>query len=462
MIPVDDLQHLLPEICLASLALILQLLGVSKKYGSANIVCRLAILCMIPIAFLVINDIELSSILYDTYVVGQDNAFYKLLVLGSVILVILTYLGYIKTTNAQYASEYVTLVILIALGAFVAVSARDILVLFVALELQALASYVLAAFDKSNAKSSEAGVKYFVLGALSSCIMLLGISFLYGFSGSTLYSDVQNMTLSAHSNVGLAVGGALLIVGIAFKLSLAPFHIWTPDVYEGAPFVSVGLFSSALKIAIFVVTMNVLSQVVVYSNYLVWMLRVMAILSIIVGSIGAIAQNSIKRLIGYSTILNMGFACTALVINANANWHFGIVYIVIYAVTTIGLFSTLASSLGSNLDNATFADLEGVAKTKRIGAALISIFMFSMIGLPPFAGFFGKYYLLSIALAEQEYLLVFTMLVGSVISAYYYLKIIKAMYFCEASKPAARLNPTCELVLVNTLAIMFIVGFSLL
>jgi NADH-quinone oxidoreductase subunit N len=291
-------------------------------------------------------------------------------------------------------------------------------------------------------------------------MMLLGISFLYGLSGSTLYADIQGMLMSYPVNVGFLIGIVLLISGIAFKLSLAPFHIWTPDVYEGAPFASVSFFSSALKLAALVVIINIMSKIMIFDGEIEKMIKGMAIISILIGSIGGIKQHSIKRLLGYSTIANMGFAITPFALSDHYNWNYGVIYIIVYSATIIGFFSTLSSCLGKNIDNSTFDDLSGLGKTRRISALIISILMFSAIGLPPFGGFFAKYYLLSAAITDQNYLLTFVMIVGSIISAYYYLKIIRVMYFAESIKPININTRSYELLSVSACAIIFISCFS--
>jgi len=471
---IGDLLLLLPEICLAMLALTIQMLGVSKLCRE-DMVCKLAIFGMIGIVFVIFSSAfhsEANFLAFNkTYGSDISTAFYKGLVLIAAIFVMLTYIGYHKSCILAFSSEYIVLMILVVLGAFIAISARDLLILFVGIELQALASYVLAAFDRNSVKSSEAGLKYFILGALSSCIMLLGMSFLYGFSGSTLYTVIHQMLMMSQNVLGLVVGIVLLFCSMMFKFSVAPFHVWTPDIYEGSPAISVSFFGSVTKIAAFVVIINVCclmmnDNMMWMNNNLLWMIRALAMLSMLIGSIGAVMQTSVKRLIGYSTILNMGYVLIPFVTSDRAYFELAVadsfLYLIIYVVTVIGLFAILVASLGAKVEDATLSDLEGLSRTKKVAAVVITIFMFSMIGLPPFAGFFGKYYVVYSAIQHGEYLLVFTMILTSVIAAYYYLKIIKAMYFCEICTHVSRTQVSAELITVLTITTAFVICFSMI
>lgn len=458
-VAIYDLYVAFPEIALALLALFAQLLGVMKCIKE-EWVCKFTVLGLIAIALYMFSNSAEDLVFNGTYLVDIYNARYKAIVLVSAILVMLTYIGYSKSNKIEFQTEYVVLMTLLVLGGFIVISARDLMVLFVGIELQALVSYIITAFDRNNIKSSEAGVKYFILGALSSCIMLFGMSLLYGLSGSTLYTEIYKMSSMVQDNIGLMFGVILLISGLMFKFSIAPFHAWTPDVYEGAPSISVSFLGSTAKIPMLIVLVNILMFITIYNHNIQLVLQICAILSMCVGSVGAVMQTSFKRLIGYSTILNMGYVLVPISSDI-MTWHIGFLYLVIYAATTIGIFAILPIVLGARSDDCLISDLDGLSRTKKIAALVISIFMFSMIGLPPFAGFFGKYMVIYTAFMKEEYIMVFFMVISSVIAAYYYLRVIKAMYFGEVSQSnISRVNLNYDLVTVVSIILIFIVFFS--
>jgi NADH-quinone oxidoreductase subunit N len=454
----SDLSFLIPEIFLGLLAIILQLIGVmgckQETFG------RLSILGIVIAIYLTFGMSGISdSAFMGRYVVNYYTTICKLLVLISTLLVVIFYIGRSKATH-RFHSEYIVLVMLSSMGACIAISARDLIVLFVGLELQALPGYILATFNR-NPKSSEAGLKYFVLGAVSSCIMLFGMSMLYGFASSVSY-DVISKVLADSANIGLIIGAVFLLSGMMFKLSIVPFHVWTPDVYEGSPIVSVSFFSTAMKLGSLSVLINILFIILPSAtSSMTLMLKVLAILSMIVGSVAAVMQTSIKRLMAYSTILNMGYAIVPMMVLDNKSFSISITYLFIYAISTIGLFVAVSISLGDGSDDGTISDLAGLARTKKAAAVIISIFMFSMIGLPPFSGFFGKYYVLMHALRSQEYLLATCILLTSIIAAYYYLNVVKSMYFCDSTIKTSREQLSIESLVLIILTTGFTAFFSL-
>jgi NADH-quinone oxidoreductase subunit N len=338
------------------------------------------------------------------------------------------------------------------------------LLLFCGLELQALSGYALAAFNSKNVKSSEAGLKYFVLGALMSGVMLLGISFLYGFSGSIKFSEINN-ALNAGTgefNIGLVVGALLMVSAILFKLSAAPLHMWTPDVYEGSPISSVSYFAVAQKFGMLIVLINILDDVM--GAYLLHdLIKIIAIFSMIIGALGAIMQLSLKRLMAYSTILNIGYSFVALCLNSDESNYAALIYMLIYVIGAMGFFACLIALFGKKSDEATFDDLKGIAQKRKAIAASISIIMFSMIGLPPFSGFFGKYYVFYHAIKNGEITLAIIGFLTSVIAAFYYLKVIKFMYFMEAKSeleiiPTQNATRLVTIICVTFTLLFFIVG----
>ncbi|WP_375332210.1 NADH-quinone oxidoreductase subunit NuoN [Candidatus Tisiphia endosymbiont of Temnostethus pusillus] len=360
-------------------------------------------------------------------------------------ITMIIYHAYCKITGEEFKSEFNTLVILSTVGICITISARNFLLLFVAMELQALVAYVLAGFNLNNIKASEGALKYFILGSLISCLTLFGISFIYGFGGSLDYSNIfQKLNHSPQPNIGLIVGLVLFLSGILFKLSAAPLHSWTLDVYEGSPVPSITYFSAATKIGNVVVLLNIMTMVIGdYKQISVDLIKITAILSMLIGAAGAIRQTSLKRLMGYSTILNIGYVLMAISFHTPYGDRVALLYMVIYAASVIGFFACLITLLGKKSDSATFDDIKGLASTRKALAAGIAIIMFSMIGIPPLAGFLAKYSVFYQAIIEKQFTLAFIAIGTSVVAAYYYLKIVRSMYFFEASK-------SLKLVLVPT------------
>lgn len=450
-----DFLILLPEISLSILALIVQMIGVSKRMSS-DTACKISLagLCIVFCLIFTMQASLYGDVFAGSYAQNDFTICCKLLVFAAAALVIANYIGYYKSIFQQVQSEYVVLILLSCVGAGVAISARDFIVLFVGFELQSLTVYVLASFSRNSPFAAEAGLKYFVLGALSSCIMLFGISFLYGFSGSTSYFVISNILSMGKINIGLIIGSVFFISGLMFKLSIVPFHMWTPDVYEGSPLMSVSLFASMQKLSSLsvIITIFALCLTPLYKKFYYFM-EAFAILSIIVGSIGAVMQTSVKRMMAYSTILNMGYVLIPLSFWDVIGFEVAIQYLVIYTAASIALFAILSAALGDKAEIARLDDLSGLGMSKKAAAASITIVMVSLIGLPPFAGFFAKYYILTYAIAKQQYLLVGVLLVGTLIAAYYYLNIIKSMYFSElkVSPSRSKLNLLILVPIVITL-----------
>ena len=386
---------------------------------------------------------------------------FKSCILIASTLILLSHIGHIKNLNQEIQTEFVAIFLLSITGSFVAISARDLIVLFLGLELQSLPAYILAAFATKSVKSSEAGLKYFILGALSSAILLFGASFIYGSVGHLDYEHIST-SLEHHHNIATIIGVSFVLIAIMFKLSVAPFHMWTPDVYEGAPIMSVTIFSSVHKIAAVAVFVNIIALMIGKFSYdFISILKVFAGLSLIVGALGAIFQKSVKRLMAYSAILNVGYIMLAIIAAISLDmWrHSFFTYIVIYAVSVIALFSLLAITFGEKADDLKLNDLSGLGKTKKTAACCISIVMFSMIGIPPLAGFFGKYYVLFDLISIEEYGLVVIAIVASLVAAYYYLRVIKSIYFEEPTTQAVKLPLTLELVISITLCMAFLLCF---
>ncbi|RYE06617.1 MAG: NADH-quinone oxidoreductase subunit N [Rickettsiaceae bacterium] len=453
---------IVPELMLITMIMIAQLCAVLYAAKHRTIVDSM----IVVLVAIVIYILQLPVIDYygfsKSFCINSFTKIFKAIVLGYTIINITIYRDLCEITGKNIRIEFIILNLLSTIGILVSISARDFLLLFCGLELQALSAYAMAAFNTSSYKSSEAGLKYFILGALLSCITLFGMSFIYGFSGSLEYGVTLKLLNLKEQNIGLVIGVVLLVSGILFKLSAAPLHMWTPDVYEGSPLVSVIHFSTTQKIGALAILITIFTHVVGnYQQIAIGLPKIIAILSMIIGVFGAITQNSLKRLMAYSTILNTGYVFIGLALHNQAGQDAACIYMIIYTVGIIGFFSCLIALLGVKADDATFKDIEGIASSRKTIAAVISLIMFSMIGIPPLAGFFGKYYLLYQAVVQREFVLAAIGILSSVISAYYYLKIIKSMYFIQGEASLINRIPTQRGLMIITLAsTSFIILFS--
>ena len=449
---------IIPEILLASLAIVMQIVAVYVKNASKQIALATILLGLGIVYYLLYFVPEYELGFTSSFATSPAISLFKAIALGLALMSLVVYHDLAKIGNSKLKMEFVTLVLLSTLGVFISISSRDFMLLFCGLELQALSGYALAAFTNKSSTSSEAGLKYFVLGALMSALMLLGISFLYGFSGSIKFFEIKDALNSF--NIGLIVGSVLVVAAILFKLSAAPLHIWTPDVYEGAPISAVTYFAVAQKVGMLVVLTNITDEVIGdYTQISNELIKIVAILSMIVGSLGAIRQTSLKRLMAYSTILNIGYVLVGVCLRSPEGNYAAFVYMLIYVIGVMGFFACIVALFGLKSDEATFEDLQGIAKSRKTLAAAISIVMFSMIGLPPLAGFFGKYYIFYNAVVEGEITLALIGLLSSVVAAFYYLKIIKCMYFMESKKEVMIIPTKRGLWIVTFLTLTFILFF---
>jgi NADH-quinone oxidoreductase subunit N len=330
-------------------------------------------------------------------------------------------------------AEYPVLVILAAVGMGVMVSATDLLTLYIGLELNSLAAYVLASFARNDGRSAEAGLKYFVLGALASGILLFGMSLLYGFTGSTSFETIGT-AMTGELSMGLLFGLVFVLSGLAFKISAAPFHMWTPDVYEGAPTPVTAFFASAPKVAASALLIRIVVEA--FGNQVqAWqqIVMVVALMSIIIGAVGAIGQQNLKRLLAYSSINNVGFLLIGLAAGTEQGVAAMLVYLAIYVAMTLGGFVCLMQLKGRDGEmKESMADIAGLSKTRPALAAIFAIFMFSLAGIPPLFGFYGKLVVFNAAIAAGLFPLAVIGIAASVIGAFYYLKVVKTMYFDES------------------------------
>lgn len=428
---------LTPEIFMALSALALLMLGVFRGDKAAPIVSWLAVLAVI-VDFVLVLDLPAGShvVLSGLFVSDAFSRFAKLLVLvGSGLSIVLS-MAYLKWERIERI-EFPVLILLATTGMLMMVSANDLLSLYVSLELQSLALYVLAAFHRDNVRASEAGLKYFVLGALASGMMLYGCSLIYGFGGTTNFTRLATL-LQAHGAVpvGLIVGIVFMVVGLAFKVSAVPFHMWTPDVYEGAPTPVTAFFAVAPKVAAIVLFVRALEaafgsiagdwqQIVVF----------LSICSMVLGAFAGIAQHNIKRLMAYSSISHAGYALIGLAAGTAAGIRGLLIYMTIYLVMTLGAFGVIVTMRRAGVLVEEISDLAGLARRSPGLALAMVVFMFSLAGIPPLAGFFGKFYIFMAAIDAHLYTLAVVGVLSSVVAAYYYLHVVKVMYFDAPAEP---------------------------
>jgi NADH-quinone oxidoreductase subunit N len=335
--------------------------------------------------------------------------------------------------------EYPVLIVLAVFGMSLMVSATDLISLYMGIETQSLALYILAAFKRDSRRSTEAGLKYFVLGALSSCLLLYGASLIYGFTGSTSFEEIARIASMEGANVGLIFGLVFLISGLAFKVSAAPFHMWTPDVYEGAPTPVAAFFAAAPKFA----GMALFARVLVSSFHGAlddWqpVLAMIAVASMAIGAFSAIPQSNIKRLMAYSSIGHMGYALIGLSAGTAQGVKSVLIYMTIYVAMTIGAFACILMMRRRGGMTENIADLSGLTKTNMPLAIILTVLLFSLAGVPPTAGFFGKWYVFIAAVEAKLVWLAIVGVLASAVSAYYYLRIVWFMWFDEAAEPFER------------------------
>lgn len=353
----------------------------------------------------------------------NDNIIYKPII---ILLVSASLIIYASSPKSYLSYEFVTLVLLSTTGICFAISSRHFLLLFTGLELQSLCAYALTIIGSSNSRASEAALKYLILGALVSAMSLLGISFIYGATNSLYFSSIA----STQSSLMLTSGLVLMSSYVLFKLAAAPLHIWLIDVYEGASTSIVSYFATAQKFGM-VVILIILIKFTLSNHWQAFMplLQFLAVTSMIIGALGASVQNSFKRLMAYSSILNIGYVLMILTINSNRSYCVALVYIIIYVSSVLGLFASTYFLFSYKSDSLTMRDLRGIGQEKPFTALAITILVLSNIGLPPLAGFIGKYYLFTEMINNQNFKLLAISLFASFVSAYYYLRIIKIMYF---------------------------------
>jgi NADH-quinone oxidoreductase subunit N len=455
----------LPEIILSSSALLLMMVAAFAGDRSAKVVTWLAVLAFILAALFIPGLTGPGGAAFDgMFLADSFAAFAKLVVYGSAAVALVGAVGWFSQ-GGLFRAEYPVLILLSAVGMGTMVSAGDLLTLYVGLELQSLAAYVLASFQRRDARSAEAGLKYFVLGALASGILLYGISLLYGFTGSTVFTDIATALPQGGVSAGELFGLVFLLAGIAFKVSAVPFHMWTPDVYEGAPTPVTAFFASAPKVAAMAMLTRVTISALGPASF-EWrqIVIVMALASTIWGGVGALSQRNIKRLLAYSSINNIGFALIGLAAATPDGVASVLFYMTVYVAMTLGSFFVvmrMRDEAGQPVE--TIASLSGLSRTRPWMAAAMAMFMFSLAGIPPLMGFWPKFFVFEAAVRANLSWLAAVGIATSVIGAYYYLMIIKIMYFDEPAPAFQKSRDWIEGALI-ALAAIFVspIGFLLI
>ena len=418
---------ILPELSIFISAVLLLIVGLFVK--NIKLIINLAIIALI-IAIILVFVQPVQSAFNNSLTIDEFSKIAKTLILIGSLASIVMYHSSREDLNINLF-EYPILILLATIGMMIMVSANDLIAIFIGLELQSLTLYVLAALNRNHLASSEAGLKYFLLGALSSGLLLFGLSYIYGFTGNTNLNLISTTVTSG--NIGLIIGIVFVCSGIAFKVSAVPFHMWTPDVYEGAPTPVTAFFALAPKVAAIALAVRFL--IVGFSDIAFdWqqIIIFLSIASMVFAAFAAIAQKNIKRLMAYSSIGHVGYALIGLACGTPQGVSSLVIYLSIYLIMNIGVFSFILSMKNKGEYYENISDLSGLYKTHPYYSVVITILMFSLAGIPPLAGFFGKFYIFIAAIESNLLLLAIVGILASVVGAFYYLRIIKVIYFDES------------------------------
>ena len=434
MIYFSNFHSILPEFILFISGMLLLMYGAfikNKNSSNLNILTLLTIF-IASISLLLVPD--KSSIASNTFINSLLTKYIKLFILILAFLVIYISSNYLKK-NQIYFFEYPVLLIFSILGMLVMISANDLIILYISIELQSLSLYVLVALRRGSIKGSEAALKYFILGSIASAVILYGCSMVYSVVGATNYEIIKQFSDQSFDNLILSLGLVLIISGIAFKLSAAPFHMWTPDVYEGSPTSVTTVLITLPKLAALIVLVNLLlypfqNQTITWVPIII----IISILSMAIGSISALKQDNLKRLFAFSTIANIGYVMIGLASVNDEAIKASFLYMFIYTLATLGVFSFIMILRREDRQLVTVSDISGLSRSKPLLALSVAILLLSLAGIPPFGGFFGKLFIFTAAIEAGNLYLAIAGVIFSVISAYYYLKIIKTMYLDESSE----------------------------
>lgn len=456
----QDIHHMLPELFLAVMTMLLLMLGVFQEKEDTNAsgsISWIALIVLI-ITFILLPSMNMpAGTVFDGLFIADGFAtFLKMLILfGAGVGVAYTSVDF-RGANA-WRFELPVIILLATLGMMIMVSSGNFMTLYMGLELQSLALYILAAFKRDTEKSSEAGLKYFVLGALSSGLLLYGISLIYGMTGTLQFAALSDILISG-SSVGAMIGMVFVLAGLVFKVSAVPFHMWTPDVYEGSPTAITAFFAIAPKVAAIGLLLRVLLNPMA-GMLMEWqqIIIFVSVGSMILGAFAGIVQNNMKRLLAYSSIGHVGYALIGLAVGNLASISALLFYISIYFVMSIGAFGVIIYLRNQNRSLETMDDLSGLAKDQPYVAFLMAVFMFSMAGIPPFAGFMAKLYVFKAAVDAGFYSLAVMGVLTSVVAAYYYLRVIKVMYFDEPVEETSVANSSLMRAAISFSALVLIV-----
>ncbi|HKC03271.1 MAG TPA: NADH-quinone oxidoreductase subunit NuoN [Sphingomicrobium sp.] len=447
---------LLPELILSIGGTILMMVAAFAGRRGSGLTSWLAVALLIAATVALIGAPSHAGPIYDGLISADLFAsFGKAIIFPAAAVAIIAAHGWFER-GSEHASEYAVLIVLSAVGMSVMVSATSLISLYVGLELTSLASYVLAAYRRTDERSAEAGLKYFVLGALASGILLYGISLLYGFTGTTSFTGIAAAFGRGVPSLGLLFGLVFLLAGLAFKISAVPFHMWTPDVYEGAPTPVTAFFASAPKVAAVLLSTRVcLDALAPATDAWRQIVIVAALASIFLGAIAAWGQTNIKRLLAYSSINNVGFALVGLAAAGPQGASSVLFYMAVYVVMTLGAFLCvlwMRDAEGRPIEE--IASLSGLSQTRPAFAAAFAMFMFSLAGIPPLFGFWPKLLVFNAAVASGYVLLAVAAILGTVVGAYYYLRIVKVMYFDEPAAAYGRVREPVQGLLILIAALI--------
>ena len=424
-----NLELVFPEIFLSLSIMFLLIIGVFKK-DSSKLVQNISLIILFATAVIIFNEtlgINETFLFNGSVIIDYLSSFMKIITLLAALFVLIISSNYLRTFKI-FKIEYPILILSSVLGMMIMISSNDLILFYMGLELQSLALYVLATFNRDQLKSSEAGLKYFVLSALSSGLLLYGCSLIYGFTGSTNFNIIASQLNT--NEYALTFGIVFILVGLAFKISAVPFHMWAPDVYEGSPTSVTLFFTMVPKVAaltvfirfLYVPFLNLIDQ---WQMILIFL----SIASMLLGAIAAIGQKNLKRLIAYSSISHVGYALAGLATGSNDGIQSSVMYIIIYIVMNLGFFSCLLMMKRNNEYYENIDDLSGLSKNHPLLSLSMLLILFSLAGIPPLAGFFAKFYVFKAVVEQSMYFLAIVGLLSTVVAAFYYLRIIKIMYF---------------------------------
>lgn len=454
----SSLGPILPELFLAVAGMALLVAGVLRGNESTRFVSWGTVVAFVIAVLIMLGQHpDGVPILNNMFVQNDFTFFMKLLVLGGLIACVSLSVQYLYQDHVV-RFEYPILVLFAGIGMLIMISANDMLSLYMGLELQSLSLYVLASIRRDHVKSAEAGMKYFVLGAISSGMLLFGISLIYGFTGTTNF-DLIGATLSDEVTLGAVLGFVFILAALAFKISAVPFHMWTPDVYEGSPTSVTALFAIVPKVAALALIIRLL-YVPFAALHDQWfqMMWLLCFASMAVGAFAGLRQNNIKRLLAYSSIGNMGYVLVGVLAGGEAGIASVLVYLSLYMVMTAGVFGIVLCMRRDGVGAENISDLAGLSRNAPWLAYPLAILMFSMSGIPPMAGFFGKFMVFQAAVGSGLYVLAVFGVLTSVVAAYYYLRIIKTMFFDD---PAEKFDAAIEFPrkLVISLSVLIVMVF---